>query len=60
MWHGLILRVNLCKGGGMEGNSRAFGNRLANKFVVGMIFFFRATSNFLLIFFLINLFFHDQ
>lgn len=40
MWHGLILRVNLCKSGGMEGSSRAFGNRLANKFVVGMIFFF--------------------
>lgn len=51
MWHGLILRVNLCKGGGMEGNSRAFGNRLANKFVVGMIFFFSCNEQFFVNFF---------
>lgn len=32
--------MQVCKSGGMEGSSRAFGNRLANEFVVGDFFFF--------------------
>lgn len=53
--------MQVCKSGGMEGSSRAFGNRLANEFIVDdMIFFFFPTSNFLLILFPINLVFHDR
>lgn len=54
--------MQVCKSGEMEGIcSRAFGNRLANEFIVDdMIFFFLPTSNFLLILFPINLVFHDQ
>lgn len=39
--------MQVCKSGEMEGSSRAFGNRLANEFIVDdMIFFFSSNEQF--------------
>lgn len=38
--------MQVCKSGGMEGNSRAFGNRLANEFIVDDTIFFFSNEQF--------------